>query len=109
MLKVSKKKVKRIYVLMYISFFLGLAVIAAGGIFSFLWISLIPAAVCIGISVFCEMWLRATFSCPKCTNCLIRTTDGTRRSFIVDPLNQYERYCYVCGERIVVKITDVNK
>jgi len=106
MLKISKKKVKTVYALMYILFFVGLAVIAVGGIFNFLWISLLPAAVCIGASVLCDIWIRNTFSCPKCTNCLLSTTAGTRRSFIVDPLNQYDRHCSVCGEEIKIEFTD---
>ena len=105
MLRISKKKVKTVYALMYVSFFVGLAVIAAGGIFDFLWISVIPAAVCIGISVICDKQLRTMFSCPKCTNCLISATVDGRKSFIVDPLNQYDKHCSVCGEEINVELS----
>ena len=105
MLRLSKKKVKTVYALMYIAFAVAIISIICARPFDAYWLILVFIA-CLGIVFYCDWWLREQFKCPNCSKSLLRVEAGRRNNLIVDPLNQYDKYCSTCGTEIEIKFTD---
>ena len=104
-LKISRKKVKTVYALMYVAFVVGIiSFIVIEPIDSKL--AAIPGIAGIFGAFYCNWWLKDKFKCPKCSNTLLRARWGRRNSLVVDPLNSYDNYCSVCGEKIEIRFTD---
>jgi len=106
MLRISRKKAKLVYTLMYVAF--------AVGLISFIMISpsdsklaAIPGIAGICGALYCNWWLKDKFKCPNCSKTLLRPKRwGSRNYLVFDPLHTYDRYCSECGEEIVIKFTD---
>ena len=105
MLKISRKKVKTVYALMHIAIVAGVIAIILFKPLDAYWL-LLPFVACFAAAVYCDWWIKEKFRCPNCTNCLVGGERGGHRHKVVDPLNQYDRYCSVCGEEIKIEFTD---